>query len=242
MRAWTCARFIDASPERVFDNMRLGWLGPTMKPPAARRASPLLHPAAKTVLFAVALLPFTWLLYGALADQLGANPAEKLLRATGDWTLRFICIALAVTPLRLWTGQPAWARFRRMTGLFAFFYACVHFVCYAWLDMGFDAAAIVRDIPKRPFILVGTLALVFLVPLAATSFNRAIKALGAPRWQRLHRLVYVIALLGLLHFFWMRSAKNNFAEVAIYAALLALLLGWRLKAGLTKVLRSSPPG
>ncbi len=212
--------------------MRLSWLGPTMKP--ARRASLLLHPWAKTLLFAVALLPFIWLLYGALADQLGANPAEKLLRATGDWTLRFICLALAITPLRHWIAQPGLARFRRMTGLFAFFYACVHFLCYAWLDMGFDAAAIVRDIPKRPFILVGTLALLLLVPLAATSFNRAIKALGAQRWQRLHRLVYVIAMLGVLHFFWMRSAKNNFTEVAIYAAVVALLLGWRVKARFAK--------
>lgn len=214
----------------MFEGMRLSWLGPTMKSPSARRASLLLHPSAKILLFGVALLPFAWLLYGALADQLGANPAEKLLRATGDWTLRFICLTLAVTPLRQWTGQPALARFRRMMGLIAFFYACVHFLCYAWLDMGFDAAAIVRDIPKRPFILVGTLALALLIPLAATSFNRAIKALGPPRWQLLHRLVYVIAMLGVLHFFWMRSAKNNFTEVAIYAAVLALLLGWRLKA------------
>lgn len=208
--------------------MRLSWTEPAVQAPAARRTPLLLHAAVKPALFAVALLPFAWLLYGALADALGANPAEKLLRATGDWTLRFICLTLAITPLRHWTGQPALARFRRMAGLFAFFYACVHFLCYAWLDMGFDAAAIVRDIPKRPFILVGTLALVLLIPLAATSFNRGIKALGARRWQVLHRLVYAIVLLGLLHFFWMRSAKNNFAEVAVYAAIVAILLGWRV--------------
>ncbi len=194
------------------------------------RARPiLLHAAAKPLLFAAALLPFAWLLYGALADALGTNPAETLMRATGDWTLRFICITLAITPLRQWTGQPALARFRRMVGLFAFFYACVHFLCYAWLDMGFDAAAIVRDIPKRPFILVGTLALVLLIPLAATSFNRAIKLLGAQRWQLLHRLVYAIVVLGLLHFFWMRASKNNFAEVFVYTVIVAILLGWRLR-------------
>jgi sulfoxide reductase heme-binding subunit YedZ len=115
-----------------------------------------------------------------------------------------------------------------LSGLFTFFYAVLHFLCYAWLDMGFDAAAIVRDIPKRPFVLAGTLALLLMAPLAATSFNAAIKALGAARWRRLHRLVYAIGPLGLLHFFWLRSAKNNFAEVAVYAALVALLLGWRL--------------
>jgi sulfoxide reductase heme-binding subunit YedZ len=115
-----------------------------------------------------------------------------------------------------------------MLGLFAFFYAVVHFLCYAWLDMGLDPAAIAVDIPKRPFALVGFLALLLMVPLAATSFNRAIKALGARRWQMLHKAVYAVVLLGLLHFFWMRAAKQNFAEVAVYAAVIALLLGWRL--------------
>ena len=123
---------------------------------------------------------------------------------------------------------PRLIAFRRMLGLFAFFYAVLHFLSYAWLDMGFDVAAIAADIPKRPFALVGFLALLLLVPLAATSFNRAIKLLGAARWQALHKSVYAIVLLGLLHFFWMRAAKNNFAEVAVYAAVIALLLGWRL--------------
>ena len=190
----------------------------------------LLHPAAKPLLFALCWLPFLWLLYGAFANTLGVNPAETLMRATGDWTLRFLCITLAITPMRLWARQPALLRFRRMAGLFTFFYACVHFLCYSWLDMGFDVPAIVRDIPKRPFILVGSLALLLMAPLAATSFNRAIRALGAARWQMLHRLVYLVALLGLLHFFWMRAAKNNFAEVMVYAAIVAWLLGWRLRA------------
>ena len=188
----------------------------------------LSHPAAKPLLFVLALLPFCWYFYGALTNNLGANPAEALTRGTGDWVLRFLCLTLAVTPLRQWTGWTALARLRRMLGLFAFFYVVLHFLCYAWLDMGFEPAEIVRDIPKRPFVLVGALALLLMLPLAATSFNRAIKALGALRWRRLHRLVYAIALLGLLHFFWMRSAKNNFAEVGVYAAIIAVLLGWRV--------------
>ena len=191
--------------------------------------SPLLHPAAKPLLFVLCLLPFAWLLYGAIANTLGANPAEALIRSTGDWVLRFLCVTLAVTPLRTIAKQPALARFRRMLGLFAFFYVVLHFLAYAWLDMGFDAEAIARDIPKRPFALVGFLAFVLMIPLAATSFNRAIKALGAARWQALHRAVYAIVLLGLLHFFWMRAAKNNFAEVAVYASVIVVLLGWRVR-------------
>ena len=202
---------------------------PRPAPAAARAKPPLLHPAAKPLLFALCLLPFAWLFHGAWANTLGANPAEALIRATGDWTLRLLCVTLAVTPLRQWTGQNALARFRRMLGLFAFFYAGLHFLSYSWLDMGFDLDAIVRDIPKRPFALVGFTALLLMLPLAATSFNRAIKALGARRWQAIHRAVYAIVLLGLLHFFWMRAAKNNFAEVALYAVVIAFLLGWRLR-------------
>jgi sulfoxide reductase heme-binding subunit YedZ len=189
----------------------------------------LLHPAAKPLLFVLALLPFAQLLSGAVLDTLGPNPAEALIRGTGDWVLRFLCITLAVTPLREWTGFSALARFRRMAGLFAFFYGVLHFLCYAWLDMGLVLGDIVRDIPKRPFILVGTLALLLMAPLAATSFNRAIKALGAARWKALHKSVYVIVMLGLLHFFWMRAAKHDFGEWSIYAVLVAVLLGWRLR-------------
>ena len=197
---------------------------------AAARSKPfLLRPAAKVIVFVLCLLPFAWLFYGAYANTLGANPAEALIRSTGDWTLRFLCITLAVTPLRKLTKQPMLARFRRMLGLFTFFYGCVHFLCYSGLDMGLVWSDIVRDIVKRPFILVGTSALLLMLPLAATSFNRAIKALGPARWQALHRAVYAIVLLGLLHFFWMRAAKNNFAEVAVYAVVIAVLLGWRLR-------------
>ena len=184
--------------------------------------------ATKPLLFLAALVPFALLLWGAIANTLGANPAEALIRGSGDWTLRFLCLTLAVTPLRQATGWHALARMRRMLGLFAFFYGVLHFLCFAWLDMGLDPAAIVKDIGKRPFILVGTAALLLMLPLAATSFNRAIKALGAARWQALHRMVYAIALLGLLHFFWMRAGKNDFAEWSIYAVVLAGLLGWRV--------------
>ncbi len=195
----------------------------------------LLRPAAKVLLFALCLLPFWWLFYGAWANTLGPNPAEAIIRASGDWTLRFLCITLAVSPLRQWTGMPALARFRRMLGLFAFFYVVMHFLSYSWLDQSFDIGAIVRDIIKRPFILVGTAGLLLMALLAATSFNRAIKAMGAARWQMLHRAIYAIALLGLLHFFWMRAAKNDFAEVTVYAAVIAALLGWRMKRALAKL-------
>ena len=188
----------------------------------------LMNPLAKPVVFLLCLLPFIWLFYGAFTNNLGANPAEYLIRATGDWTLRFLCIVLAVTPLRVLTSTPQLARFRRMLGLFVYFYVVLHLLSYSWFDMGFDVPDIAKDIAKRPFILVGFSAFVLLTPLAATSFNRAIKALGAKRWQMLHKLVYLIAGLGLLHFFWMRAGKNNFNEVFIYAAIIAVLLGWRV--------------
>ena len=190
--------------------------------------SVLLHPACKPLLFAMCVIPIVWLIYGAFSNNLGANPAEKLIRATGDWTLRFLCLTLSVTPLRRWTNQPALIRFRRMLGVFTFFYACMHFLCYSWLDMGLMFDDIVRDILKRPFILVGTGALLLMTPLALTSFNRAIRILGAKNWQSLHRVIYLVVLLGLLHFFWMRSAKHDYAEVLTYATLVAALLGSRL--------------
>ena len=194
----------------------------------------LLRPWAKPLVFVLCLLPFAWLVTAAATDQLGANPAEALERALGSWTLRFLCLALAVTPLRVLTGTPALARFRRMLGLFVFFYAVLHLLAYAWFDMGFELDEILRDIPKRPFILVGQLALLLLLLMAATSWNRAIRWLGGKRWQALHRSVYAVAGLALLHFFWMRAGKHNFAEVAVYAAILGVLLGWRVWQFATK--------
>ena len=196
---------------------------------AAQRARALmLHGAVKPVLFGVLLLPFFWLLYATLTNQLGANPAEALIRASGDWTLRALCLVLALTPLRVLTATPALGRLRRMSGLFVYFYAVLHLLSYRGFDMGFELADIAKDIAKRPFILVGFSAFVLLTLLAATSFNRAIRWLGGKRWQGLHRLVYVVSGLAMLHFFWMRAAKHNYAEVLVYAAILASLLGWRV--------------
>ncbi|MCZ8074619.1 MAG: sulfoxide reductase heme-binding subunit YedZ [Paucibacter sp.] len=192
------------------------------------RRSLWLHPAAKPLLFLLCLAPLAWLIAAAATDRLGANPAEALIRGLGDWSLRGLCLTLAVTPLRVLSGQPALARFRRMLGLFSFFYASLHLLAYGWLDMGLELGDIGRDILKRPFILMGFVAWLLLLPLALTSFNRAIKALGAARWQRLHRAVYVLSLIALAHFVWMRAGKNNFAEPALYGAILGLLLGWRL--------------
>jgi sulfoxide reductase heme-binding subunit YedZ len=179
-------------------------------------------------LLALGLLPLAWLVWRTFTDQLGANPAETLIRATGDWTLRGLCLTLAVTPLRVLLGWPELARFRRLLGLLTFGYASLHLLCYAWFDMGLDWADIVHDIPKRPFVLVGTLAFALLLPLAATSWNGAIRRLGARRWQALHRSVYAVAVLAILHFWWMRAGKQNFGEVWVYGLILAALLGWRI--------------
>ena len=196
--------------------------------PMVRVKKLLLHRFAKPIVFGLSLMPFFWLLVAAITNQLGANPAEALSRSTGDWTLRYLCIVLAVTPLRSITSTPELARFRRMLGLFVYFYAVLHLLSYSWFDMGFDVTDIAKDIAKRPFILVGFSAFALLTPLALTSFNRAIKALGAKRWQVLHKLVYAVAGLAILHFFWMRAGKNNFTEVFFYAAILGVLLSWRL--------------
>jgi sulfoxide reductase heme-binding subunit YedZ len=189
---------------------------------------------AKPLLFLLGLLPAVWLVYAAATSQLGANPAEALVRATGDWTLRTLCLALAVTPLRVVAGLPALARLRRMIGLFVYFYVVLHLLAYSWFDMGFEVADIGKDIVKRPFILVGFTAFLLLTPMALTSFNRAIRVLGASRWKQLHKAVYGVAVLAVLHFFWMRAGKNNFAEVFVYGAVLGALLVWRLQQFLKK--------
>ena len=194
---------------------------------AKPRRSLLLHPLAQPLVVLAALLPLCALLVGIVNNSLGPNPAETLIRSTGDWALRMLCLTLAITPLRVMLNQPALARFRRTLGLLTFTWALLHFLAYAGLDMEWSISAIAGDIPKRPFALVGALALMLMLPLALTSFNRAIRALGAARWQALHRLVYACAGLSLLHFFWMRASKNLLAEVAIYAAILGLLMGWR---------------
>ena len=187
----------------------------------------LLWPHATSLLHGLLSLPFIWLLWALFNDALGANPAEALSRSTGDWTLRFLCLVLAVTPLRHITHTPELIRFRRSLGLATFFYACLHLLCYAWFDQGFELNDIAQDLVKRPFIWLGMLGFVFMLPLALTSSNAALRSLGAKRWRQLHSLVYVLPLFALLHFYWMRAGKNNFAEVWVYACVLGSLLVYR---------------
>lgn len=180
--------------------------------------------------FGICLLPLLRLLVLGESGGLGANPIEFITRSTGTWTLVGLLLTLSVTPLRRLTGRADLIRYRRMLGLFAFFYAGLHFVTYLWLDQFFDPAAIARDIVKRPFITVGFAAFVLLVPLALTSTHAMMRRLGR-RWQQLHRLVYLIALLGVIHFLWL--VKKDLTEPLIYAAVLALLLVVRLPWGVT---------
>jgi sulfoxide reductase heme-binding subunit YedZ len=188
----------------------------------------LRKPWAKSVLAAVLLAPLGYLVWAAATDALGPNPAEALIWRTGQWALRMLCLTLAITPLRVLSGVTELARFRRMCGLFAYAYGVLHLLSYSWFDMGFEWADIGADVLKRPFIWVGMLTWVLLSALAATSFNAAIKWLGAARWQALHRLVYVAALTAVLHFYWKRAGKHNFDDVWLYGGIIAALLIWRL--------------
>ncbi len=180
----------------------------------------------KPLIFGLCLVPLGLLIADALADGLGANPVEAIRLFTGDWTLRFLLVALAVTPLRRLTGWNALLRLRRMLGLYAFFYACLHFISYIWLDQQFMFDEIMADVVKRPYITVGVASFLGLLPLAATSTNGMVRRLGARRWQRLHRLVYAIAIGGVVHFLWL--VKSDITEPMIYGAVLALLLGLRV--------------
>ncbi|MDV7392264.1 protein-methionine-sulfoxide reductase heme-binding subunit MsrQ, partial [Arthrospira platensis SPKY1] len=151
-----------------------------------------------------------------------------LIRGLGEWTLIMLCLTLSITPLRQWTGYPEWALLRRGLGLWSFAYAVQHFTVYLWLDMEWGLAQTWSDVLQRPFILVGSLAVLLMLPLAATSFNGAVKKLGARRWKRLHASVHLIAALALLHFFWMRSGKSDYADVLVFALVLSLLWALRL--------------
>jgi sulfoxide reductase heme-binding subunit YedZ len=181
---------------------------------------------AKVLVFLLCLAPLAWLTWGVLADALGANPIETITRDTGTWTLRFLVLTLAVTPLRRLTGWNDAIRFRRMLGLFAFFYGTLHLLTYVWLDQFFDGAAIVRDVYKRPFITAGVTAFLVMVPLALTSTSGMIRRLGGKTWRRLHQLVYVAALAGVVHYWWL--VKADIRRPRNYALLVALLLGYRL--------------
>ena len=190
----------------------------------------------KATLFVLALLPAARLVAAAFTGGLGVNPIEFVTRSTGTWTLSLLLITLSVTPLRRITGWHWLVRLRRMLGLFAFFYACLHFVTYVWLDQFFDAAAIARDVVKRPFITVGFAAFVLLIPLAATSTNAMIRRLGGKAWQRLHYLVYAIATLGVVHYWWL--VKRDVTQPMLFAFGLAILLAVRV----VYQLRSLNPG
>jgi sulfoxide reductase heme-binding subunit YedZ len=187
----------------------------------------------------VCLIPLARLAWLGLHNKLGANPIEYITHSSGWWTLTFLLITLSVTPLRRLLNQPWLLRLRRMFGLFAFFYACLHFMTYVWLDQFFDWTEIVKDVGKRPFITVGFSAFVLLIPLAATSTNAMVKRLGGRRWQLLHRLVYAIAALGVLHFWWL--VKKDISEPFIFALLLALVLIIRLLYLLKQQRSASPP-
>jgi sulfoxide reductase heme-binding subunit YedZ len=177
--------------------------------------------------FAASLLPLLRLVWLGTHDGLGANPLEFVTRSTGTWALVFLCLTLTITPLRKLTGQPQWVKLRRMLGLYCFFYAALHFAIWLWLDHDFDFAEMWADVFKRPFITAGFTAFVLLLPLAATSNRAMMRRLGV-NWQRLHRLIYVIAIAAILHYWWHKAGKNDFSTVSIYAAVVAALLGLRV--------------
>lgn len=181
----------------------------------------------KTILFILSLLPLARLVWLGSHDGLGANPVEWITRSTGTWALVFLCITLAMTPLRLLSGSVAWIKLRRMFGLFCFFYAAIHFLIWLWLDQDFDVEAMFKDIMDRPFITMGFITLVLLIPLALSSNQWSVRKLGR-RWGHLHKLVYVIAATALIHYWWHKSGKNDIGTPAIYAAVILLLMLFRI--------------
>jgi len=184
--------------------------------------------AIKVAAWLLALLPFVRLIYLGATNQYGANPLEFVTRSTGTWTLVMLCATLAVTPLRRLLGWNWLVRLRRMLGLFAFFYGLQHFLLWVGVDRGFDVAYMLKDVAKRPFITAGFAAFVLMVPLAATSTNAMVRRLGGKAWQRLHKAVYAIAMLAILHYWWHKAGKHDFAEVSVYAAVVFVLLALRV--------------
>ena len=180
----------------------------------------------KATLFLICLVPFSSLVWRALHSGLGANPVEFVQHATGDWTLRFLIFTLSITPLRRLLNLPDLIRFRRMLGLFAFFYVCLHFLTYIGLDQSFDLRAMWKDVVKRRYITVGFTAFVLLIPLAITSTAGWVRRLGGRRWQQLHRAIYVSAVCGVIHYYWL--VKSDVRKPLFYGALVAVLLAWRL--------------
>ena len=190
--------------------------------PTARQVSLI-----KAAVFVLALVPLLRMVYLTVTGQL-VEPLEFITRGTGDWTLYFLCITLAVTPLRRLTKSNWLIKLRRMLGLYMFFYGFLHFMTFLWFDHFFDFAEMWKDVLRRLFITVGFIAFVLLIPLAVTSTNAMVKRLGGKRWQWLHRLIYVIAPLAILHFWWMKAGKHNFTEPIIYGTILAVLLLMRV--------------
>ncbi len=180
----------------------------------------------KVVVFAACLIPVAVLIWKGFHDGLSADPIKFITHATGDWTLRFLVITLAITPLRKILHLPQLIRFRRMLGLFAFFYVCLHFTTWIWLDKSFVWPELWKDVLKRRFITVGFTAFVLLIPLAITSTAGWIRRLGGKRWQKLHRLIYVTAVLGIIHYYWL--VKSDVRKPLFYGFLVAILLAWRL--------------
>jgi sulfoxide reductase heme-binding subunit YedZ len=178
----------------------------------------------KRIAFLASLLPLARLVAYGFTDRLGANPIEFITRSTGDWTLYFLCLTLAVTPLRRISNWNWLIKLRRMLGLFAFFYAVLHFTTFLWFDHFFEIDEMLKDVVKRPFILVGFIAFVLLIPLAATSTNGMIRRLGGKRWQWLHRLIYLIGPLGILHYWWMKAGKNDFEQPILFGTIVGVLL------------------
>ncbi len=180
----------------------------------------------KPLVFGLCLAPLAALVWRAFNNGLGANPIEFITHATGDWTMRFLLITLAVTPARKLLKMPGLIRYRRMLGLFAFFYGCLHFLTYIWLDKFFDVPDMIKDVGKRPFITAGFTAFMLLIPLAVTSTKGWIRRLGGKRWQRLHRLVYASGVAACIHYYWL--VKSDVRAPLAYAAVLTLLLAWRV--------------
>jgi sulfoxide reductase heme-binding subunit YedZ len=196
--------------------------------------------AAKIGVFLVCLAPLGWLGWRAGHQNLTANPIEYITHFTGDWTIRMLVATLAVTPLRKLLDVPGLIRYRRMIGLFAFFYGCLHFTTYVWLDKFFDPGEMARDVLKRPFITAGFTAFAAMVPLAVTSTAGWIRRLGGRRWQALHRLVYASAVAGVVHYYWL--VKSDIRLPLLYGSLVALLLGWRAVRALRSRASSAPAG
>ena len=200
--------------------------------------------AFKAALFALCLVPLARLVFFAFTDRLGANPIEFVLRSLGTWTLTLLLVTLSITPLRRLTGWNSLIRVRRLLGLFAFFYACLHFLTYAGVDQSFDLTAIIADVVKRPYITIGFSCFVLLIPLAATSTNAMQRRLGGRRWQQLHRLIYLIAVGGVVHYLWL--VKKDITQPVLYGLVLAVLLGirfaWRRRVPAVHTAVSRPPG